>query len=191
MYDKRILPALAALALSLGACASSLEPTRFVHPDFDFSYVKRVAVLPLENLTSDQQSGLRATRLLITELLASGAVDVVEPGEVRAVLERITARERTPTTEQTIELGRALGVQAVIFGSVTQSESVRSGTVSIPVVTLDVHMVETETGSAVWAATHTEKGAGLGAKLLGTGVEPISETTRRCVRQIVQTLIHG
>jgi len=191
LYDKRILPALAALALGLGACASSLEPTRFVHPDFDFSYVERVAVLPLENLTSDQQSGLRATRLLITELLASGAVDVVEPGEVRAVLDRIAARERTPTIEQTIELGRALGVQAVMFGSVTQSESVRSGTVSIPVVTLDVHMVETETGSAVWAATHTEKGAGLGAKLLGTGTEPISETTRRCVRGIVKTLIQG
>jgi len=191
MYDKRILPALAALALSLGACASSLEPTRFVHPDFDFAYVKRVAVLPLENLTSDQQSGLRATRLLITELLASGAVDVVEPGEVRAVLERITARERTPTTEQVIELGRALSVQAVMFGSVTQSESVRSGTVSIPVVTLDVHLVETETGSAVWAATHTEKGAGLGAKLLGVGTEPISETTRRCVREIVRTLVKG
>lgn len=190
-YDKRILPALAALALSLGACASSLEPTRFVNPDFDFAYVERVAVLPLENLTSDQQSGLRATRLLITELLASGTVDVVEPGEVRAVLERIAARERTPTTEQTIELGRALGVQAVMFGSVTQSESIRSGTVSIPVVTLDVHLVETETGAAVWAATHTEKGAGLGAKILGTGSEPISETTRRCVREIVKTLVKG
>jgi len=190
-YDKRILPALAALVLSLGACASSLEPTRFVNPEFDFSYVERVAVLPLENLTSDQQSGLRATRLLITELLASGTVDVVEPGEVRAALERIAARERTPATEQTIELGRALGVQAVMFGSVTQSESIRSGTVSIPVVTLDVHLVETETGAAVWAATHTEKGAGLGAKLLGTGAEPISETTRRCVREIVRTLVKG
>ncbi len=81
--------------------------------------------------------------------------------------------------------------QPVMYGSVTQSEALRSGTVSLPVVTLDVHMVETETGAAVWAATHTEKGAGMSAKLLGTGAEPISETTRRCVREIVRTLTNG
>ena len=50
-------------------------------------------------------------------------------------------------------------------------------------------MLETETATAVWAATHTEKGAGLSAKLLGTGAEPISETTRRCVRQLIKTLV--
>jgi hypothetical protein len=56
-------------------------------------------------------------------------------------------------------------------------------------VTLDLHMVETETGATVWAATHSEKGAGLSAKLLGTGAEPISETTRRCVRVLLRTLV--
>ena len=176
-------------ALTGVACSSSMEPTQFYHPEFDFSYVEKVAVLPLENLSSDRQAGTRATRLLITELLASGAVDVVEPGEVTATRERVAPGRSAPTTEGMIDLGAALGVQAIVLGSVNQSEIMRSGTVSNPVVTLDLHMVETETGTTVWAATHTEKGSSLGSKLLGTGGEPISETTRRCVHRLVESLV--
>ena len=58
----------------------------------------------------------------------------------------------------------------------------------MPVVTLDLHMLEAETGAPVWAATHTERGSGTSTKWLGTGVEPISHTTRRCVRRVLRTL---
>ena len=169
-------------------CASRIPATQFINTNFDFSFVERAAVLPLQNLTADNQAGVRATRLLITQLLSTGTIDVVEPGEVQAALDRVV-RQRTPTTDEVIEMGRTLGVQAIILGSVTQSESLRSGTVSVPVVTLDVHMLETETGITVWAVTHTEKGSGFSATLLGTGAEPISETTRRCVQAIVGTLV--
>ncbi len=179
---------LAAL-LFVTACAGTLPPTRFINPEFDFGFVEKAAVLPLQNLSNDQQAGVRATRLLITELLASGAVDVVEPGEVRAALDAVGDRRRHPTTEQVIEMGNRLGVQAILVGTVTQSENLRAGTVSVPVVTLDVHMLETETGAAVWAATHSEKGGGMSAKWLGTGAEPIAETTRRCVQKLIQTLV--
>ncbi len=171
------------------ACASGIAPTNFVNPDFDFGFVEKAAVLPLENLSNDQQAGVRATRLLITELLASGAVDVVEPGEVRAAVESVADRRRIPTTEQVVEIGKRLGVQAILVGTVTQSENLRSGTVAIPVVTLDVHMLETETGTVVWATTHSEKGGGAAAKWLGTGAEPISETTRRCVQAVIRSLV--
>jgi hypothetical protein len=188
-YRRSTVLVLAAAILGTLACAG-LRTTRFTNPRFDFAFVERVAVLPLENLATEKQAALRATRMLITELLASGAVDVVEPGEVRAALDRLPGvNRRTPTAEHIKELGKSLQVQGIILGSVTQSENLRSGTISIPVVTLDVRMLETETATAVWAATHTERGAGMSAKLLGTGAEPISETTRRCVRQIVKTLI--
>jgi TolB-like protein len=177
------------LSLSLAGCASGMATTRFTNPKFDFGYVERVAVIPFENLSSDPTAGARVTRLVVTELLASGAVDVVEPGEVQAALDRLGARITTPSTEQVVSLGGSLGVQAVIVGSVTQSEILRSGAVGIPVVSLDVHMLESETGAAVWAASHTEKASGLGAKLLGAGGEPLSETTRRCVRRTLRTLV--
>jgi TolB-like protein len=170
-----------------------MPPTRFTNERFDFSFVERVAVLPFENLSNDRQAGFRATRLMVTELLASGAVDVVEPGEVQAALRTLPGaqlgRVAVPSTEQIVSLGEALEVQALILGTVTQSENLRSGVVPIPVVTLDVHMVEAETGAAVWAATHSERGGSLSAKVLGTGGQPIAETTRLCVQKILASLI--
>ena len=179
--------------LTLVGCGGSMKTTRFANPNFDFSFVERVAVVPFDNQTNDRQAGLRATRLTITELLASGPVDVVEPGEVQAALIKITGaqinRGVSPSTEQVVSVGQALGVQALIMGTVTQSENLRSGSVPIPVVTLDLRMVEVETGATVWAATHSEKGGSLSAKVLGTGGEPLAETTRRCVQEALATLV--
>lgn len=186
---RRAAAALLALAAVSAAGCAGMAPTRYVNPGFNFGFVKRVAVLPFENLANDPQAGTRATRLFVTELLASGAVEVVEPGEVRAAVNRILGTGPAPTTEQTIALGKTLGVQALVLGNVNESSETRAGTVVVPVVTLDLHMVETETGASIWAATHTEKGAGLGSRFLGTAGEPISETTRRCVRRLVRDLV--
>jgi TolB-like protein len=183
---------LAGLVLVAG-CAGKVKTTRFLHPEFDFSYVERVAVLPFENLSADRNAGARASRLAVTELLATGAVDVVEPGEVRAALGRIpgaqSGRVVIPSSEQVATLGQELHVQGLIMGTVTQSEVIRSGAVGMPVVTLDMRMVETDTGETIWASTHTEKGSTVSAKVLGTGGEPISQTTRRCVKTLIRGLI--
>jgi hypothetical protein len=56
-------------------------------------------------------------------------------------------------------------------------------------VTVDLHLVETETGATVWATTHSEKGGSVSARVLGTGGEPIAETTRRCLREALATLV--
>jgi len=189
MKTRTVVAALLCIGTLVLAGCGGIGTTKFINPDFNFAFVEKVAVLPLENFSSEPQAGVRATRLVITELLASGAVDVVEPGEVQAALNRIAGVTTPPSTEHIIALGRSLKVQAVILGSVNQSEMIRSGTVMIPVVTIDAHLVETETGSPVWAVTHTEKGAGLGAKFLGTASEPLSQTMRRCTRRVVQKLV--
>lgn len=178
-----------AIALASWAGCGGIRTTKYTHPGYDFAFVERVAVLPLLNLSEDPQAGTRATRILITELLATEAVDVVTPGEVAAALNRIAGGSPTPSNEQVIALGEVLDVQALLMGSVAQSSMTRAGNVSVPVVTLDVHMVETETGTSVWAATHTEKGGSGGSKWLGTGGQPISATTRDCARKIIKTLV--
>lgn len=183
-----LVAALCPVALAVAGC-SSVPTTRFVNSDFDFGFIERVAVLPFEAIGADRQSASRTTRLFITELLATGAVDVIEPGEVRAALNQMKGVGLPLSTEQVIELGKKLNVQAVIEGSVNESQMVRAGTATVPVVTIDVHMLEVETGATVWAATHTEKGAGFGAKVLGTGGAPISATTRECVKKILKSLV--
>jgi len=187
LHWKQLIAVIACLGFA--ACSGSMRMTSFTNPEFDFGYVERVAVLPLDNLSKDDQAGERATRMMITELLSSGAVDVVEPGELRAAMQKLRIQDAQPDSAQVIALGQQLQVQAVFTGSVTQSDLIRSGSATVPVVTLDIHMLETETGSPIWAATHTEKGSGAGAALLGTGSEPISKTTRRCVRRAIAKLV--
>ncbi len=193
MSPRACLALLLLVPLGLGACGGTMKATQFTNPKFNFSFVQRVAVLPFDNESPDRQAGSRATRFAITELLATGAVEVVEPGEVQAALVKllgaIPGRAVAPSTEQVLALGKALNVQALLLGSVTQSENLRSGAVPIPVVTVDMHLVETETGATVWAATHSEKGGSLEARVLGTGGEPIAETTRRCVHEALKALV--
>lgn len=185
-----LLPLLTAPGAMLG-CSGNPEPTEFLNPRFNFGFVERVAVLPFENLSSDRQAGARATRLMITEILATGALDVVEPGEVQAALGKFGTRVVQPSEEQIVALGESLGVQALVLGTVTQSDLQRSGASAVPVVGLDVRMVEVETGAVVWAATTTVKGDSFAARILGTSGEPISVTTRRAVRQVLRTLVEG
>ena len=129
-----------ALIVLATACTGGLKPTQFTNPDFDFGFVERVAVIPLENHSEDRQAGVRASRILITELLASGAVDVVEPGQVQSALDRIPSTGRAaPNTAELVELGETLGVQAIFVGSVEQSEILRSGTTQIPASTARPH----------------------------------------------------
>ena len=180
---------LAVAALLVVASCATVSPTKFVNPSYDFSYLERVAVIPLDDFSQEREAGARATRLLITELLATGAVDVVEPGEVTAALTRAGVVGGQPTTEQALAIGKQLRVQAIITGAVTQAENQRRGPAVVPVVTIDLHMVETETGQAVWAATHTESGSSAATRLLGSGGRAISQTMRRCVRRLVDTLV--
>ena len=177
------------LTLLIIGCAG-LKPTVFIHPQYNLDYVERVAVIPFENLTTDQGAGARITRLFITELLASETFEVVEPGEVALVMQQYaTLRTADLTQEQIKELGRELQVQALFLGSVNESSQQRSGSANISVVTLVASLVDTESGVSVWSATHTENGRSFWATLLGTGEKSHGAVSRECVRRTLGTLI--
>ncbi|MDM7913895.1 MAG: hypothetical protein ACE15D_06745 [Candidatus Eisenbacteria bacterium] len=183
-----LLPLLAAVIGS--GCAGS-RPTVFLHPDYDFNYVEKVAVIPFENLSQDQGAAFRTTRYFVSELLATGAFEVVEPGEVTRVLEKYGLTRTAELTEQQIvDIGKELSTQALFLGSVGESGTARSGASSTPVITLTARLVEVERGSTVWSATHTEDGRSFWGSLLGSDDASASEVTRRCVDRTIRTLVH-
>ena len=185
---RRILLA-AALALSIAACAP-IRPTTFVHPSYNFGFIERVAVVPLENLSDDRGAGARMSRYVVAELLATEAFDVVEPGEVTNELLNFGAvRTAELPREQLVALGRALGAQGIFLGTVTESQAVRSGNASENVVTLDLRLVETETGSVVWSTTLTETGRGFWASLFGARGRTMGEVSRRAARHAIDRLV--
>lgn len=177
----------AALLMFLSGCGSGSSV--FVHPDYNFSYLERVAVVPFENLSSDQGAAARATRLFISDLLAAKAFDIVEPGEVSQALQKYgTVRTAELTGDQIRELGKTLSVQALIFGSLGESAGSRSPS-DAGVVTLVVRTVETEKGVTIWSGTSTAGGRGFWASLFGTSGPSESEVLRRCVEKSVHSML--
>ena len=167
-----------------------MSPTVFIHPEFNFNYVERVAVIPFENLSNDQGAASRATRFFISELLSSESFEVVEPGEIASVLASVTTvRTGELTKEQIKEIGQKLKVQGLFFGTVNESSNSRSGSVQTHTVSMVVRLVDSESGETVWSATNTSGGRGFFARLFGVGEQPSSDVMRRCVKGLLSTLI--
>jgi curli biogenesis system outer membrane secretion channel CsgG len=165
-------------------------PSVFLDRTYDFGFVERIAVIPFENLSQNQGAGRQATLIAVTELLASEAFAVIEPGETAKVLGEVsTSRTGTLDLEQIKEVGKRLNAQGLVFGTVSETSTLRSGGMTVPTVTVDLRLVETETGSTVWSASNTEGRPGLFASLFGLGGKSSSETMRDCIHEALNTLI--
>lgn len=182
--------AIAATLLLTQACASpEATGSLYVHPNADWSNYKRVAVLPLENFTNERYAAERVREVLNIELNAQGLFDALELGEVNRALRTqslVNLAELGP--EQTKALGTALGVQALLMGSVMEFDERRTGSVSLPDIAVSLRLVDVETGLAIWAATDVRAGAKLSTRLFGFGEESRTEATVRLVREVLGTL---
>jgi TolB-like protein len=178
-----------ALSAALAGCAAT-HTTSFLHPEFDFSQVERVAVVPFEDLSNEPGTGSYVSRVFLTELLATGAFDVVEPGEVTRIIgEQSRGRSAELTYDQIKKVGTDLNVQAVVFGTVGESADLPSGGVGGHTVSLDVRMVEVATGSTIWSAVVNTGGPGFFARLFGAGDQTRGTAVRTAVRKAISTLV--
>lgn len=177
------------IALMLSGCRAS-TPVHHIDPDVDFSFFKKVAVLPLDNLTNNKSAGEIVKQVVISELLASGLVDVVIPGEVLSAIGELGIQNISTLNRRQIKaLGKALQVEAVIMGAVEQYGEVRSGNVSAPEVTITLMMADVESGNIIWSITLTRGGLDFMARHFGAKSETMSETVQGVVREAVQTLV--
>lgn len=178
-------------ALLLSGCAAARHTT-YIDPQFDFGSIERVAVIPFENLSSDQGSGKYVTRLFFTELLAQKVFDLVEPGEVSAYIashQGMSDKTAELSIEQIKDMAKSLNVQGIIFGSVGESSELRSGNMSTHVVSIDARMVNTETGSTVWSSSVNTSGPGVFARLMGIGEKTRGNASRGAVQKLIGSLV--
>jgi curli biogenesis system outer membrane secretion channel CsgG len=117
MWRRSRVVVLAIGVLTLTGCASTVHD--WVKPGA--APVTRVAVLPLENQTSSLRAGQVASDLLVSEILATGAMTVMDPSEVADLLRRENLdpadAARLPSAQR---VGRLLQVSHVLQGSVTE-----------------------------------------------------------------------
>lgn len=177
------------MAVTLIAGCRRSAPVYHMSEDIDFSFYKRVAVLPLENFTNERFAGEIVREVVVSELLASGLVDVVFPGEVRSAMNDLEITSVSAlTADQVKSLGNALRVEALIAGAVEEYGLVKVGNVSAPQVTISLMMIDAGSGSIVWSISRTRGGASFLARHFGARHETISETVLYLVRGAVQTL---
>lgn len=186
MRRTTLITALAALVAVMG-CAK--PPQHFVNPKYDFGNVKKVAVLPLENLTGDTQAGERVRKAVVAELLAAGVVDVVEPGQVNLTLNRAGIQSLTTMSVDDLKkVGAELGAQLLFLGSTDVYDRVNFGGGTFPEVTINLRAVDAQTGTIVWSAMTTAGGVSLTGRLFGVGADTMTEATQKSVRAALTTL---
>ncbi|MBI5362428.1 MAG: hypothetical protein HZA53_04555 [Planctomycetes bacterium] len=182
----------ALLLLTLGAagCASNrIEPAVYMHPNADLSVYERVAVLPLENLSTERFAADRVRELLVVELSAKGLFEVVESGEVNRVMRMKNLAGAAEVGPELIQqLGAELKVQALLTGSVIEFREQRAGTLNAPDIALSLKLLDVETGLVIWSVTDARTGLGVWTRLFGVGEEDQTTAARKLIRDLLSTL---
>lgn len=181
-----------------------------VLPAFAEQNRPRVAVLNFENNSTwtywGEHLGRAAADELVTQLLKDGRFTVVE----RAQLDAVLAEQRLGATGAVdagtaAKVGRILGVQYILTGSITQfsvertSVGIRAfggigGSVANAESKLDVRLINTETAEIVLAAEGQGNKRMGGGSFRGTGAErtfeqgAAQEALRPAIEQVVAQL---
>jgi TolB-like protein len=177
----------AAGTLFLSGCASG--PTRYIHPNADLGALKKVAVLPFENVSGEQGAADKVHKIFLVELLSLEVFDVVEPGTVSKALKGETASSPDSLTPDDLKrIGGSLGADALFMGQVVDYSDAR-GPNTAPEVTLQFRLVETASGATVWSTSQTRSGVKTSTRLFGVSSDSVTETTRKIIRRQLGTLL--
>jgi TolB-like protein len=159
----RWLPGIYLLFIVL-LCAGCAKPKSSLRPyaRSDFRPGK-MAILPFDNLSAAQGAAKALENLVLVEFLKLPNLTIIEPGEVTTALSEARVRLATNIPRETvIKLGEDLGVDLLMVGVVHEHELKRfsgaGGAGEVPVVALSLRIIETKTGSIVWAANANRAG---------------------------------
>jgi len=124
------------------------------------SRARRVVVLPLDNLTTTPNAGRIVGDLLTTEIIASTHFLLLERSEMMEKLVAGTTSDASEVLEKAaaLKIGRDLGVDTVIFGSVTEFRYKR-GLDEDPIVGLTIRMLDVPENKILWAESVSATGS--------------------------------
>jgi hypothetical protein len=177
------------LLFGLFGCGGKAVPTYWHDETMDFGSIKTVAVMPFANATRDPLAAERVRDTFINKLLSTGGLYVLPKGEVARGIARAGVVDPTsPSVEEVVKFGGIVKVDAVITGVVTEYGEVRSGTSAANVVSLNLQMLEAQTGRVVWTASSTKGGISVGDRLFGGGGQPMADVTEKAVNEVIDKL---
>ncbi|MEW6684696.1 MAG: DUF6340 family protein [Candidatus Edwardsbacteria bacterium] len=113
------------------SCVPSYVMVQVIAPGkIDPGPIKRVAILDFNDYPSHSGSGRTASSMLLAKLVEPGYYQLIERAQIDKVMQELALGQTGVVDESTAkQVGKILGVDAVIFGSVTSWESeTRKGT---------------------------------------------------------------
>jgi hypothetical protein len=87
------------------------------------------------------------------------------------------------------KVGEALKAQGLFMGSVVDFAETRSGSTPSPDVTIQLRLVEVQSGVTIWTSSKTRSGASASARLFGIGGETLTEAARTLMREQLKGLV--
>jgi TolB-like protein len=149
--------------------------------------VKKVAVLPFQNISGNKYAGNVVANAYVTELFNTGRFLVEEPGNIR----RFMIQERVDTIgEMELDrlkvLGRRLRVDAIVVGTVEEFDDGRRD--GVPVVSVTARMVEASSGRIIWSGQNRRKGDDYIIVFDLGEVRTVTTLTQKVVKEMVDTI---
>jgi polysaccharide biosynthesis protein PelC len=170
------------VVLILSSCGGGGYNQNFVNYNAVPTRAMLVAVLPFENLTTHRNAGIIASELLTTELYRQGIFRILEQSRIRKWManNKINPAQLTETTYAQA-VARALGVHAVIIGSVSEF-GYQHGLKEEPTVGINARLVAGSDGQVLWASSTSDTGRGIFNR------DSANETAQRVVVKMVTEL---
>ena len=119
----------------------------------------RAALLPFENLGGREEQGTFFSKVFFAQIVASGALEMVDPSRVDEVMDSLAIRSAGSITPAQIQaLGGAFQAPYLLLGSVLESGRLQSGGSDVPAVGATIRLVEVASGRVLWAGVHFRSG---------------------------------
>lgn len=150
----RLACAMLVLALAAGCAAHAprVQPLAAGHRT-------PLAMLPLENLSGRAEYADRFSRLVWAALGKSGRFDVVDPGEVDAVIGELRIRSAgSLTREQVLRISGRLGVRWIAAGTLLECGTVHTPDGEMPSFSLTLRVLDGRSGQVVWSDLRARTG---------------------------------
>jgi hypothetical protein len=184
---------LAFVVLFMGCSAT--KPKQYVRKDASFQNIKKVAVLPFNNLTDDRYAGEKFRNAVVIEVLERGLFDVAEPGEVNKVAQNVFRELGLKEgalvaldVESIQRISERLGVQALLIGTVESYGTSRSTRAPYQTVAVFLNLVEAKSGLTLWKASHSEKGNMFFRTIFGIDQKNEIDLSRDVAKKTLSTL---
>lgn len=141
-------------------CGGISSSRVYINPQADFSFYRKVALLPFRNMTDDPLAGEKMTDVFLTEILIAGDLEVMDIGQFKSVVAQVARGGNVYdlSASQLAQIGDLAKVQGVFTGTIQDYKMITVGGEQYPLISVTFKFLDAPTGTLVWQYTASVAG---------------------------------